>query len=219
MKSVDENYFKMTEGMQANAIEDILDVDESVLLRLKPKKSAYIFNSTLRMLPIAIIWLLFDGFFIGAMLFNASSMPGYIWFIIVPFFAVHLFPVWMWIGGIVRAVAGWKNIEYVFTEKRIILRSGVVGIDFVNIYYSDIKGVNLRVGIIDRMFKVGDIYISAERQSEVLWDIPNPYFILQKLQKIVHDIKTDIIFPNDLRPKENHGFRTKYRGSDDLDNL
>ena len=219
MKSVDENYFKMTEGMQANAIEDILDVDESVLLRLKPKKSAYIFNSTLRMLPIAIIWLLFDGFFIGAMLFNASSMLGYIWFIIVPFFAVHLFPVWMWIGGIVRAVAGWKNIEYVFTEKRIILRSGVVGIDFVNIYYSDIKGVNLRVGIIDRMFKVGDIYISAERQSEVLWDIPNPYFILQKLQKIVHDIKTDIIFPNDLRPKENHGFRTKYRGSDDLDNL
>ena len=217
MKDIDENYFKMTEGMQTNKVEDILDPEESVLLRLKPKKSAYIFNSTMKMLPIALIWLLFDGFFIGAMLWNSGRLPSYIWFIIVPFFAVHLLPVWMWIGGIVKAVAGWKNIEYVFTEKRIILRSGVVGIDFVNIYYSDIKGVNLRVGLIDRMFKVGDIYISAERQSDVLWDIPNPYFILQKLQKIVVDIKTDIIFPNDLRPKENHGYRTKYRGGDNLD--
>lgn len=217
MKNIDENYFKMTEGMQTNKVEDILDPEESVLLRLKPKKSAYIFNSTMRMLPIALIWLLFDGFFIGAMLWNSGRLPGYIWFIIVPFFAVHLLPVWMWVGGIVKSVAGWKNNEYVFTEKRIILRSGVVGIDFVNIYYSDIKGVNLRVGLIDRMFKVGDIYISAERQSNVLWDIPNPYFILQKLQKIVVDIKTDIIFPNDLRPKENHGYRTKYRGGDNLD--
>lgn len=217
MKNIDENYFKMTEGMQTNNVEDILDPEESVLLRLKPKKSAYIFNSTMRMLPIALIWLLFDGFFIGAMLWNSGRLPGYIWFIIVPFFVVHLLPVWMWIGGIVKAVAGWKNNEYVFTEKRIILRSGVVGIDFVNIYYSDIKGVNLSVGLIDRMFKVGDIYISAERQSNVLWDIPNPYFILQKLQKIVVDIKTDIIFPNDLRPKENHGYRTKYRGGDNLD--
>ena len=217
MKNIDENYFKMTEGMQTNNVEDILDPEESVLLRLKPKKSAYIFNSTMRMLPIALIWLLFDGFFIGAMVYNAGRMPWQIWLIIVPFFAVHLLPVWMWVGGIVKAVAGWKNNEYVFTEKRIILRSGVVGIDFVNIYYSDIKGVNLRVGLIDRMFKVGDIYISAERQSNVLWDIPNPYFILQKLQKIVVDIKTDIIFPNDLRPKENHGYRTKYRGGDNLD--
>ena len=217
MKNIDENYFKMTEGMQTNNVEDILDPEESVLLRLKPKKSAYIFNSTMRMLPIALIWLLFDGFFIGAMVYNAGRMPWQIWLIIVPFFAVHLLPVWMWVGGIVKAVAGWKNNEYVFTEKRIILRSGVVGIDFVNIYYSDIKGVNLRVGLIDRMFKVGDIYISAERQSNVLWDIPNPYFILQKLQKIVADIKTDIIFPNDLRPKENHGYRTKYRGGDNLD--
>jgi len=117
----------------------------------------------------------------------------------------------MWIGGIVKAAAGWKNIEYVFTEKRIIIRSGLVGIDFVNVYYSDILGVNLRVGLIDRMFKVGDIYISAHNQSEVLYDISNPYFILRKIQKIVIDIKNDIIFPNNLRPEENSGFNTKYR--------
>lgn len=215
-KTIDENYFKMTDGMQDNRVEDILDEDENVLLRTKPKKSAYVFNSVVKMLPIVIIWILFDGGFLGFMFYGMikGEIPLFILAIIIPFFAVHLIPVWIWIGGIVKASAGWKNIEYVFTEKRIIIRSGLIGIDFVNIYYSDILGVNLKVGIIDRMFKVGDIYISAHNQSEVLWDISNPYFLLRKIQNIVIDIKTDIIFPNDLRPEENHGFRTKYKPKD-----
>lgn len=219
-KRVDENYFMTEENSQPTTVESILDADESVLLRTKPKKGAYVFNAVMTMLPVAIVWLLFDGFFIFIMAFNAHQMPSYIWFIIVPFFALHLTPVWIWLAGIVRASAGHKNIEYVFTEKRIIIRKGVIGIDFVNIYYSDIKGVNLRVGLIDKMFKVGDIYISAETQSEVLYDIPNPYFILKKIQGIVVDIKTDIAFPNDLRPKTNHGYKTKYVNRDnDFDDL
>ena len=36
------------------------------------------------------------------------------------------------------------------------------------------------------------------------------YFITQKLQEIVIDIKTDIEFPNGLRPGENPGYSTKY---------
>lgn len=208
MKRVVESYFKMEEGDNKTTIEDILDRDESILLRTKPKKGAYVFNAVFTMLPIALLWLVFDGFFIGMMCW--SGIIWQIWFIIIPFFAVHLMPVWIWIAGIVRANAGHKNLEYVFTEKRIILRSGVVGIDYQHIYYSDITSVNLRVGIIDRMFKVGDIYITAKGKNAVMYDIPNPYFLLKKIQKIVLDIKTDILFPNDLRPKTNHGYRTKY---------
>lgn len=209
MGKIDENYFKMESNMNQNQIEDMIDSDENVLLRVKPKKSAFILNSIISMLPIALIWILFDGFFIS-MIF-ISHAPAIIWAILVPFFAFHLMPVWIWISKIVSANISHKNIEYAFTEKRIIIRSGVVGIDFKNIYYTDIKGVNLRVGLIDRMCKVGDIYIQANDQSAVLFDIENPYFILSKIQKIVLDIKTDIFFPNDLRPKENSGFNTKYR--------
>ncbi len=213
MKQIDKNYFKVDNSMQTNTVEDILDEDESVLLRQKPKRSAYIFNSIIRMLPIALLWLAFDSTFIVLAVMSTHG-AGYIWAFLIPFFAVHLAPVWMWIAGIVKACAGYKNLEYVFTEKRIIVRSGVVGIDFKNIYYSDIEAVNLRVGLVDRMFKVGDIYITAKHQAEVLFDIPNPYFILSKVQKIVIDIKTDINFPNDLRPETNSGFKTKYRPKD-----
>ena len=35
------------------------------------------------------------------------------------------------------------------------------------------------------------------------------YQLIKKLQK---DIYSDIMYPNDLRPQENHGYKTKYRG-------
>ena len=46
----------------------------------------------------------------------------------------------------------------------------------------------------------------------MLFDLTDPYFITQRLQKIVMDIKTDTLFPNDLRPDENKGYKTDYKG-------
>lgn len=165
------------------------------------------------MLPIAILWLIIDGGFIAGMCIIGKDMLAFIWAIIVPFFAIHLMPVWIWISKIIHASTSHKNIEYAFTQKRIIIRTGLI-VDFKNIYYSDITGVNLRVGFFDKLFKVGDIYISSQMLSAVLYDIPDPYFILKKIQKIVNDIKTDIIFPNQLRPSENKGYATKYNPDD-----
>ena len=103
-----------------------------------------------------------------------------------------------------------KNIEYVFTNTRIIIKSGVIGIDVKNIYYADINSVNLKVGLIDKLCRVGDVYISGASKAQVLWDIDNPYEITTKLQKIVNDIKTDTYYPNELRPDLNRGYTTKY---------
>ncbi len=213
MKKVDKDYFKDDSNMDENRIEDILDTDETVLLREKPYPKAYILSAIFRMLPIAILWGGID--FTILFYIIKSGAPGVVWAFIVPFFALHLMPVWIWIGGIIRAVAELKNLEYVFTEKRIIVRAGVVGIDFKNILYSDIKGVNLKVGLIDRLCKVGDIVVTAHEQTAILYDIKNPYRILKKMQRIVTDIKSDILFPNALRPAENKGFRTKYNPDDD----
>ena len=209
MAKINENFFKMENEMQANKVEDILDKGENILLRTKPNKKAYICSALLSMFPIALIWLLFDGFAIFAA-FSSGEIKGVMVLILCLFFAFHLIPVWIWLGNIIRAAVGYKNMEYVFTDKRIIIRSGVIGIDFKNVYYSEIEGVNLRVGLFDRLFKVGDIYIQSMKQSTILYDISNPYFILSRLQKITLDIKTDINYPNDLRPETNHGYNTKY---------
>jgi hypothetical protein len=139
-----------------------------------------------------------------------SSMPIGAVIGIIVFFAFHLTPVWIWLANIITASRGYKNLEYVFTNKRIIIRSGIIGIDFKNIYYTEIESVNLKVGLVDKMLGVGDIYIKSNNKAQILFDIEDPYFITQKLQEIVIDIKTDVEFPNGLRPEENPGYNTKY---------
>ena len=210
---IDENYFKTDNPMKQNKVEDILSEDEQILQRLSPNKKVFILEAFFKGLPVALLWGAFDAFFI-IMMINAHAFDDNLPLLIgvIAFFAFHLLPLWMYIVSVVRNIAGFKNIEYVFTNQRIIVRSGLIGIDFKNIYYTSIEGINCKVGIFDRMFKVGDLYIKAHNQSVVLMDITTPYFYLEKLQKITVDIKADIQYPNDLRPNENHGYNTKYKG-------
>ena len=212
MKKIDERYFQNDKKTTLGSIDEILGENEQVLWRGAPKKKAYVLNAFFKMFPFAFIWLLFDGAFIGAFLFAGSKgdIPPFAIVMLVAFFAIHLLPVWIWLGNILTASKQHKNLEYVFTNRRIVLKSGIIGIDFKNIYYSDIQSVNLKVGIIDRILKVGDVYIKSANGADVLFDIDDPYFITQKLQAIVLDIKTDVQFPNALRPKENAGYNTVY---------
>ncbi len=211
MAKLDENYFKIEpSGRDLKNIEDVIGSDEQILWRGKPKKRAYLINAFTKMLPIALIWLIFDGGFIGLMIGTMDEIPAPVKIFMAVFFLFHLAPVWIWLSHVLTANRQHENLEYAFTQKRIIIKSGIIGIDFKNIYYSEIDSVNLRVGLVDRIEKVGDIYIKSIGGANVLYDLENPYTLTEKLQKIVVDIKTDIQFPNNLRPAENDGYSTKY---------
>lgn len=211
MAKLDENYFKIDpSGRDLKNIEDVIGSDEQILWSGKPKKRAFLINAFTKMLPIALIWLLFDGAFIGLMIGTMDEIPASVKTFMVVFFLFHLMPVWIWLSNVLTANRQHENLEYAFTNKRIIIKSGIIGIDFKNIYYSEIDSVNLRVGLVDRIEKVGDIYIKSIGGANVLYDLENPYSLTEKLQKIVVDIKTDIQFPNNLRPTENDGYNTKY---------
>lgn len=214
MADIDEYYFyKNKDPLKKNTIEDILVDDERILLRLKPNHKVFVLESLFKGLPFALIWAAFDAFFIIMMINSGffTEEAGIAIPLVILFFAVHLLPVWLFIANMIKRVSGFKNIEYVFTNKRIIVRSGLIGIDFKSLYYSNITGVNVKVGIFDRIFKVGDVYITAINQSAVLEDIEDPYFYMSKIQEIAHDIKTDIEFPNAFRPNENPGYHTDYK--------
>ena len=191
---------------------------ETVLLSIKPKKSAYILNQVLAMMPIALIWLAFDSMIIiGA--FSANAEKGILLFLI-PFFAFHLMPVWIWLANILSANKKWQNTKYYITDKRIIIQNGFIAENYQTIYYKDIKNVYMRRGLIDQLLKVGDIYFDlgynySSKNASIaarFLDLENVNEIYSKLQKIVLDIQTDIEYPNALRPDENPGYNTKYKG-------
>lgn len=217
MRELDENYFKPEENKNGKiSIKDLVDMqeDEQLLWTGKPNKKVYILEQFFKMFPIALLWGCVDGLFIGLMVSGmiGGKIPLEMIIFMVFFFGIHLMPVWFWLSRVLTAAARIKNIEYGFTNKRIIIKTGVL-INITNIMYSEISAVNLRVGILDRMFHVGDIVIrTADGKIEVLEDLKEPYMLTERLQAIVIDIKTDIEFPNDLRPETNSGYKTKYKG-------
>ena len=213
MADIEKGYFEVDEDIKQNKVEDILMPGESILVRLNPDRKTYVLETLFKGLPLALVWALFDGFFIFMMIkFNVAREIGG-WFIafMIFFFGIHLIPVWMYIARLIKKLAEYKNLEYVFTDKRIIIRSGVIGIDFKSILYEEVQATTVSVGIFDRIFKVGDVYIKTESQTGIIQDIKAPYHYATKIQKITQDIKADINYPNDLRPEENHGYKTKYK--------
>lgn len=206
---------------ETTEINPLIDGEEAIWTG-KPKKSAFILNQILTMAPIAIIWLAFDSTFIGMMFagdaFGGEGIPFGMIIFLIGFFALHLMPVWIWLGNVITASKKWKNTKYYVTDKRIIIQNGFVGESFQTIYYKDIKNVNMHVGIFDKMLGVADIHFELGSSSNTattnatFLDLENYMEIYPRLQKIVLDIQTDIEYPNAYRPDDNPGYKTKYKG-------
>ena len=217
MKKIDPKYFINENNVNyLPTIDEILDDGEEILWKGKPKKISYILNSCLKFLPIALVWLAFDIGFIVMMTHVMNEIDWWLILIFVIFFMFHLLPVWLWISSIVTSFRRLKIEEYAFTNKRIIIKKGLIAADIKSINYESLTSVNIRIGIIERMCKVGDIYIVKKKKKYVIEDISDPYFIYQKLSKIANDIKSDIIYPNAYRPNENPGFKTSYKNKDNI---
>ena len=84
--------------------------------------------------------------------------------------------------------------------------------------FAELSHVNLHRGIFDQMFHVGDIQITTNQFKRNntpavigINSISNYSEVYQLVKKLQKDIYSDIMYPNDLRPQENHGYKTKYR--------
>jgi hypothetical protein len=214
-------------------ISEFLDDNESIVWEGKPNRLVY----SLRGIAISIFglfWitpicsftlfpLLISG--IGG-LASGSGTGGLVGLGFGSFFSCFTIPFWfigiaMTLNPVFNFFA-WNNVSYAFTDKRIILSSGLIGQDFKAVDFDQIKNITVNVGIIDKLLgkNTGSIKIfSGETKrgehgtysvSDTLFAIKDPYNVFRKLKKVSHDIKTDIEYPNKLRPDSNPGYNTKY---------
>ena len=192
-----------------------LAAGEAILWRGKPKKSAFIASRSLTLMPIAVVWLILDLGFISNM-FGVGGMN----YFLIPFFALHLMPVWIWLGSTLTAGKRWKNTMYYVTNRRIIIQSGFLAVDEKSLFYKDMANAQLRIGLMDKLFGTGSIlldngYYDYHRRRnypgtklEHLEDAQSAY---NRIQKTILDIQTDIEYPNAYRPEQNPGYNTDYR--------
>ena len=79
-----------------------------------------------------------------------------------------------------------NSIQYVITNKRIMEIRGTTHLYIgTEVLIADMTGTTLKKSFIDKMLKVGDIYITGKKQKNVvLFDIPNSEFIFNKVEKL-----------------------------------
>ncbi|MDU5467930.1 MAG: PH domain-containing protein [Peptoniphilus harei] len=197
-------------------IDKIIDDNENILWRGKPNAFLYIVGNPSIYL-IAIIWGLFDFFFISSFFREFTFMHGF--FII--FFIIHLFPVWFAILMPIYRIFNYGTIEYAITDKRVYISQGFFGRDVNNYEHRELTNLKVNVNFMENIKGLGTIILayngeegnssySFKADNNKFISIEDPYDVYKLLKKVSLDVATDQAYPNAYRPEENTGYNTKY---------
>lgn len=202
--------------------KQILNDNEKVLWEDKPQLTPF-FASSLSSIPIGllvlyIVWNYYATYFNLSALQGGGNSPSLTFLFMIP---VMLLGISATISPLYRLLE-FKNVYYVITDKRVLIQNGLIGRDFQIIDFDKIQSAEVRVGILDKLLGggSGSIYIDSGRLSYsrnrsyshpyVLLHIAKPYEVFSFFKKVSHDVKTDIEYPNALRPTSNPGYQTEY---------
>lgn len=145
--------------------EDILDKDEQIVKIIKPSKSRY-WKAPLSMLAIPIFW----PHFILLMAVTLFTLP---------FFYAH----------------GYKNLYYAYTNKRLIARSGMIGVDYKTLDYKFIAATSVDVGFLDKgkKAKTGTISFKSPTSSIRFQYVENPYDLLREIKEYINTVNENSV--------------------------
>lgn len=194
-------------------LKSMVGAEETILYEGKPDKKCFVFESIFNpLLPFALIWAVLDTSVLG-MAVRSMNL------IMVPFMLFHLMPVWIYLAGVIFSIRRYRNTYYIVTDHAVYISSGTFTMNLETKTFAELSRVNLHRGIFDQMFHVGDVQLTTNQFTRKgmpammginsISDYKKVFQLVKKLQK---DIYADTMYPNDLRPEENHGYRTKYRG-------
>ena len=209
---MNENYYNFK-------LMQIVPEGETVLWQGKPNKRCFIFECIFNpFFPIALIWFLIDAtfifFFATASTVNVNGRETNAHdelHFIIPFFAIHLMPVWIYLVGVIRSIRRYNNTEFILTDKAIYISGEVVR----RRMYDQLQEIQIRQGYFDKILNVGDIvieeYASGYRRQAganelAITDISEFMFvydlIIQKQEEIKERKRNQENKPLEKMPKE-----------------
>jgi len=202
-------------------IDKILDDGERVFWEGVPEFLPFLFGRSIVTTVFGLFWMVMLIPFI-AMAVLAILKGNIIGFgiLLLPHFWVGIFLVF---GIPAYNVLVHKNMYYAITERRAIIQKGLVGRDFEIVDFDKITNAEVNVGVFDKLFNKnsGSIFLSTAGSSassggksagrpHTLSNVRNPYEVFKFFKKVSYDVKTDIEYPNKLRPEVNPGYGSRY---------
>lgn len=201
-----------------NDLKQMIDGSEKILYEGRPDRKCFILESIFNpLMPFSLVWALFDLAILGGALVTTEGRN--LLFFIVPFLLIHMMPVWIYLSGLIFTVRKHKNTYYIVTDRAVYVSGGIFSKTYNQKPFAELSHVNLHRGIFDQKFGVGDIIMTSSQlgstnvsASITIASISNYMEVYNLVKKLQQDIYTDVMYPNDKRPSENHGYKTEYKG-------
>lgn len=205
---------------------------ERILWRSKPDKLDFILESIFnRMLLFALPWALLDITMLSSLSSVNKEEPN-VFLISIIFFAIHLMPVWIYLGGIITSVIRYKNTEFIITERGIYISGGVISMKYDMKPFAEMSHISIHRGVFDRLIGVGDVVCScnhgvidgsiymrnrratntSQLRGITICNIRDYQNVFEMVKRLQTDIYSDTMYPNAFRPEMNSGYNTKYTG-------
>ncbi len=127
--------------------DNILDNDETIVEVLRPSKAKVVIRTVI----ILVLWAIFLAF-IGVISYMAARETGDAGELIGLFVAVIVF-VLLFALQLFCTVMWYKKTYYAYTNKRLIIRTGVIGVDFRSLDIKMIGATDVYVSLFDKIVK------------------------------------------------------------------
>ena len=146
--------------------KDFIDDNEKILVTTKPDKFVYTFwhLRNIFLVIFLLIWMVAVIFIRRQfMTFDDGFLePGLIIFKIGPLIMLAVPLIVFVVNPIVRFFQSTK-IEYIITDKRVYVFSGIIGTDVQSIEYREIDKLNINVGLIEKLRGKGTIQLTPDQ--------------------------------------------------------
>ena len=202
-------------------IDKILNANEKVLWEGSPKFWPYFFDGLFSLaFFMVMIWI---GGVMSIIL--TSKNVDFSWGLILWMIFMALVGSWMMIGIPIYNLLAYRHVWYVITSKRVIIQRGLIGRDFEIMDFDQITNAEVAVSLWDRLVgknsgsisitSAGSLTDSTRRRTIAkpnnIGNIESPYEVFKFFKQVSYDVKTDIEYPNQLRPKDNPGYQTDHK--------
>jgi membrane protein YdbS with pleckstrin-like domain len=193
----------MNETQQTAAFDPILNKGEMIQAIYKPKKARFVFGPLFGWTFFALVMSMWPIFVFG---FDRKNSAGDVVSPAQPLLAWLLFAglfVLIMLLLLLGLLLSYKHVLYAYTNSRILIRSGLIGVDFKTLDLKQIQATEVRVDFIDKLTggKTGSIafgsnsspMVSANNNSSAgvfrFTGILDPYGTLKTIKEAIEASK------------------------------
>ncbi|MEN6593185.1 MAG: PH domain-containing protein [Methanobacterium sp.] len=162
-------------------------VGEKVLFETRPRFTLNLGSTIFKF----IILLLLLYFFSTILSLVASAQEFLIYYVQIPLVQgvsyLLVLIVTVLVLSILWDVISWRAIHYMLTTQRVMIKKGIFRKRKIYMPYNMIQDIDVSQGLIERLFRAGDIeiYGGHEHTQVVLEDVPNPYQVDNTINRLM----------------------------------